>query len=85
MKCSACERDMDQGFMYVRGLGGALFWSRNKEARFWSRQGLEQVDLAAVSVTGVGAQAVLEAWRCGSCGLLTFRSGAGSDDRPSVG
>lgn len=74
MKCSACGGDLDQGFMYVRGIGGALFWSRNKDTSFWSRQELEQVDLAAVSMTGVGAQAVLEAWRCSSCKMLTFRS-----------
>ena len=74
MKCPSCGRDLDQGFLYVRGLGSALFWSPDKETSFWSRLGLEQVDLAAASVTGVGSQAVLEAWRCGGCAMVTFRS-----------
>lgn len=75
MKCSVCDQDLNPGFLYVRGVGGALFWSPDKDIHFWSRQGLEQIDLAAVSVTGVGTQAVVEAWRCTGCKTVTFRSG----------
>ena len=74
MKCPACDGGLEQGFMYVRGIGGALFWGRTKESGFLSRKGLEQIDLNAASVTGTGMQAVLEAWRCDDCKILVFRS-----------
>ena len=74
MKCPACDGGLDQGFIYVRGIGGALFWARTKDIGFLARKGLEQIDLNAVSVTGTGAQAVLEAWRCDGCKILVFRS-----------
>lgn len=74
MKCPKCEKKMEGGFVYVRGFGSALFWSQRKDARFWSRKGLEQIDLRAVSLTGIGAQAVIEAWRCADCKMLSFHS-----------
>ena len=74
MKCPACTEVMIEGFLYVRGIGGALFWSRSGTASFFSRKDLEQVDLRKASVKPVGAQAVLQAWSCRKCGMLAFRS-----------
>ena len=74
MKCPACVADMSEGFLYVRGVGSALFWSKSGTASFFSRRELEQVDLRKASVRPVGAQAVLPAWSCGKCGMLAFRS-----------
>jgi Domain of unknown function (DUF6487) len=74
VKCPACTIDMSEGFLYVRGIGGALFWSKSGTASFFSRRDLEQVDLKKASVRPIGAQAVLQAWRCGKCGVLVFRS-----------
>jgi len=74
MTCSSCGVSMESGFMYVRGFGGALFWSATKNTGFFSRRGLEQVDLDRISVTGTGAQAVVSAARCPSCGVIAFRS-----------
>ena len=74
MKCPSCDRNLEEGFLYLRGIGGALFWGRAKDVGFLTRQGLEQIDLDAASVTGTRAQAVLEAWRCDRCKMVGFRS-----------
>jgi hypothetical protein len=74
MKCPACERTLVNGFLYVRGVGGALFWGAAADVGFLSRKGLEQIDLTALSVTGTGTQAVIEAARCEGCGVIAFRA-----------
>ena len=74
MNCHACDALMDRGFLYVRGIGGSLFWSTRNDVSFFSRKGLEQVDLNRVSVTPTNAQAVLEAWRCPACRTVAFKS-----------
>lgn len=65
---------MESGFMYVRGLGGSLFWSKAKDTRFFSRRGLEQIDLGRLSLTSTAAQAVLGAARCRSCATIAFKA-----------
>jgi hypothetical protein len=79
VKCPACSADLSEGFLYVRGIGGALFWSKSGTASFLSRESLEQVDLRKASVRPIGAQAVLPAWQCEKCGLFVFRSVADPD------
>jgi hypothetical protein len=74
MRCPSCDGVLGEGFLYVRGFGGALFWGSAKDVGFLSRQGLEQIDLDAASVTGTGTQAVLEGWRCDRCKMVAFRS-----------
>jgi len=74
MKCPSCSKEMEPGFIYVRGIGGSLFWSKNKDTRFFSRRELEQIDLGKLSLTGIGAQAVLGAVRCSSCAIIAFKS-----------
>ena len=74
MKCPSCGKEMEPGFLYVRGLGGSLFWSVAKDTRFFSRRGLEQIDLGRLSLTRTAAQAVLSAARCYSCATITFQA-----------
>jgi hypothetical protein len=74
MKCPSCSKDMQPGFMYVRGLGGSLFWSETKDTRSFSRRGLEQIDLSRLSLTSTAAQAVFSAARCRPCSLIAFKA-----------
>ena len=74
MKCPACNKDMESGFLYVRGFGGSLFWSNSKDTGFLSKKDLEHIDLSKLSVTGTGTQGVLPAFRCTSCTTITFKS-----------
>ena len=73
MKCAMCQTEMENGALYVRGIGGSLHWSNRKDVGFLSRKGLSQIDLSKVSITPVGKQAVLESWRCAACGMITFK------------
>ena len=74
MKCPECQSDMDEGFLYVRGMGASLAWSADSDIRFFSKKGLEQVNLTKLSRTPTGGQAVLDAPRCAACGVVVFRS-----------
>jgi len=74
MTCPSCSRDMTQGNIYVRGIGSSLFWSTDRNVRFGSRKGLLQLDLFKISVTPAGAQAVVEAWQCPACPVVTLRA-----------
>ena len=80
MLCPSCMKDMESGFLYVRGFGGALFWSEAGNISFFSRRGLDQIDLTNLSVTGTGAQAVLAAARCPACTMIAFETGRSSGD-----
>jgi len=53
MKCPACSSDLGQGFLYVRGIGAALYWSDKGDAGFLSRKDLEQIDLGKISKTAI--------------------------------
>ncbi len=72
MHCSSCDKEMESGSLYVRGLGGSLFWSGKKNIPWFSRRDLNQIDLSNMSLIRTGAQAVIESWRC-KCGLITFK------------
>ncbi len=72
MKCPACSSDLKEGFLYVRGIGAALHWSEKGDASFFSKKELEQIDLRKISRTPTGNQAVVPAWRCEKCDLVTF-------------
>lgn len=74
MKCPACSSDLNGGFLYVRGIGAALYWSEKGDASFLSKKELEQIDLSKISRTPIGNQAVVPAWQCGECELVTFSS-----------
>jgi len=65
---------MEKGYLYVRGLGGSLFWSTEKNSGFFSRRGLQQIDLGKISALSPRAQAVIQAGKCGNCGTVSFRA-----------
>lgn len=73
MKCSECGKEMEAGYLYVRGVGGSLFWSADGNVRYPSKRTLEQLDLSRLSTTPTGAQGVLKASRCEDCGVLSLR------------
>jgi hypothetical protein len=72
-KCPSCESDLEDGYLYARGLGAALFWSHHGDTGIWSRKNLQQIDLDKISITGTGGQAVIAAWQCPRCEMLCFR------------
>ena len=72
--CPYCSAPLEDAYLYVRGIFGALHYSSKPDVSWLSRSGLTQIDLGAVSKTGTGAQAVLSALRCDSCGSISFRT-----------
>ncbi len=72
LKCPKCNAQTENGFIYVRGLGAAIFWSISDRTRFFSRKDLTQLDLGHLSRPPVGAQAVIPAFRCNQCGMAMF-------------
>ena len=74
MKCPECGNEMEKGYLYVRGFGGSLYWGSNKDTSFFSRRGLQQIDLSKMSVVSPAAQAVLEASQCGTCRAVYFKA-----------
>lgn len=71
--CPACSAQMKKGHLYVRGLSASLHWSSRGDTKFLSRKNLEQIDLSQISTRPTGGQAVLDAWLCPVCDLLSFR------------
>ena len=72
-KCPSCDKGLEKGFLYVRGLGAALFWAKQGDTKLLSRKNLEQINLGQISTTGTGGQAVVEAWLCPRCEFVCFR------------
>jgi hypothetical protein len=65
---------MERGYLYVRGFGAALLWSDRNDVSAVSRRGMEQIDLAKVSVSTSRQQAVLHGYRCADCGEIQFKA-----------
>jgi hypothetical protein len=74
MTCPECKTEMDAGYLYVRGAGGALFWSTKNDVGFSKREDLTQIDLDKLSATRPAAQAVIPANKCGACGIVSFKA-----------
>jgi len=72
--CPFCSAPLEEAYLYVRGVFGALHFSSRPDVSWFSRSDLTQIDLGAVSKTGTGAQAVLSGLRCDSCGSISFRT-----------
>ena len=72
--CPECRNEMEAGYLYVRGLGGSLFWGPTKGVRFYSRRDLMQIDLGKLSAIRPAAQAVLPAGKCSKCGMVSFKA-----------
>jgi len=74
VKCPSCGADLKTGFLYLRGIGGSLFWSTQKDVALLSRRGLEHIDLNRLGLAGAGGQTILDAHRCPSCSTIVFKS-----------
>lgn len=74
MDCPHCKNEMENGYLYVRGLGGSLFWGTDKDTGFTSRRGLQQIDLEKISIVSPAAQAVIEAAKSAVCGTVAFQA-----------
>ncbi len=72
--CPFCSTPLTDTYLYVRGAFAALHFSAKPDVSWLSRSDLTQIDLGAVSEAGSGAQAVLSALRCDSCGSISFRA-----------
>ena len=72
--CPFCSAPMMPVYLYVRGIGAALHWSNRSDIGLFSRTDLQQIDLADISQTEVGAQAVIESLRCESCDSIGFKA-----------
>ena len=72
-KCPFCCSPMRETFLYVRGLGASLHESASSEVGAFSRKGLAQIDLTALSPSDTGSQAVLAALAC-DCGSVSFKT-----------
>jgi hypothetical protein len=72
--CPECKNEMDAGYLYIRGAGGALFWGTKKGVTFYKREGLTQIHLDNVSATRPATQAVIPATKCGGCGIVSFKA-----------
>ena len=42
LNCPACEKNLEPGFLYVRGIGSALFWSQHGDTGMMSRKNLSR-------------------------------------------
>ncbi len=80
MNCAICQTEMKNGALYVRGLGGSLYWSSRKDIGIFSKKGLSQIDLSKISITPVGKQAVIESWRCTACSMIMFKGDTHAGD-----
>ena len=74
LNCPVCDGKLETGFLYVRGMFTALFWSDRADTGSLSRKHLRQIALDKISTTGTGAQAVIQAARCPDCDSVTFRA-----------
>ena len=73
LTCPVCATTLEKGHLYVRGIFASLHWSTRGDTRVLSRKNLEQIDLSRISSTPAGGQAVINAWLCPACNLLSFR------------
>ena len=72
--CPFCSATLSEVFLYVRGIGAALFRSGRSDVALLSRADLQQINLSKISQTGTGAQAVIRAWHCDNCDSLSFKA-----------
>ena len=74
MTCGECKKEMETGYLYVRGVASSLFWSEKRDVGFFSRSDLMQINLGALSTTRPAAQAVIPAHQCSTCGTISFKA-----------
>ena len=71
MKCPKCGNEMERGYLYVRGFGGSLYWGPGKDTSFFSRRGLQQIDLSKMSVVSPEHKQCLRPASAASAGPYT--------------
>jgi len=72
--CPFCSAPMMPVYLYVRGVAAALHRSNRPDVGFLSRTDLQQINLADISQTDTGAQAVIESLHCESCDSICFKA-----------
>ena len=72
--CPYCSSTLEATHLYVRGAFTSLHFSARPDVSWLSRSDLTQIDLGAISKGGTGAQAVIGALRCESCGSISFQA-----------
>ncbi len=70
MKCPSCDQDLTEGYVYVRGFGASLHWGERSDVSWFSRKGLEMIDLRDYSLLAPRTQARVRGRRCRGCGAL---------------
>jgi hypothetical protein len=74
MHCSECSREMEAGYLYVRGFGVALLWSSSPAVSAVSSQGVAQIDLRSIGAAPSRLQAIVPAFRCPECYDVRFKT-----------
>ncbi len=71
--CPFCSSSLVEAYLYLRGLSVGLHYSSKPDISLFSKSGLTQIDLRDISEADPGAQAVIRALRCESCGSMSFK------------
>lgn len=71
--CPFCSSSMDGTYLYMRGISVGLHYSSRPDVSLFSRSDLTQIDLRDISESDPGAQAIISALRCTSCGSISFK------------
>jgi len=72
--CPFCSSLLDEAYLYLRGLVVGLHYSARSDVSIFSRSDLTQIDLREISESDPGAQAIIRALRCPSCGSISFKA-----------
>ena len=47
MTCPECKKEMDAGYLYIRGAGGALFWGITKDVGILHARGPDPAEFGS--------------------------------------
>jgi hypothetical protein len=72
--CPFCSSSLDEAYLYLRGVSVGLHHSARPDVSLFSRSDLTQIDLREISESDPGAQAIIKALRCPSCGSISFKA-----------
>lgn len=72
--CPFCSNDLEEAFLYLRGLSCSLHVSDRADVGLFSRAGLNLIDMRDISLTNPSGQAVIKALHCRSCDSVSFRA-----------
>ena len=72
--CPFCSSSLVEAYLYLRGLSVGLHYSARPDVSLFSRSDLTQINLKDISESDPGAQAIIGALRCPSCGSISFKA-----------